>query len=75
MSLFCFFYQAAPHLPSAEREIPEVVKKNALETVYNILIDSPRQIHEELGNYLAADDPMYQEIADIIAAGPIASSN
>jgi len=66
---------AAPHLPSAEREIPEVVKKNALETVYNILIDSPRQIHEELGNYLAADDPMYQEIADIIAAGPIASSN
>jgi len=58
---------------ATNREIPSQVKKNALADIYNILLSCKEGVYQELSEYHARGDPIFEELDAILAGGPIPS--
>jgi len=58
-------------LDTSETEVPDIVKRNSLAQVLNVLISSKGGILKEMANYFEDEDPIYEAIEELAAGGPL----
>jgi len=53
------------------REVPDVVRQNSLAQIYNVLCSNKEEIVERLGHFYGEGDVIFDELSELIKAGPI----
>ena len=54
-----------------DREVPDVVRQNSLAQIYNVLCSNKEEIVERLGHFYGEGDVIFDELSELIKAGPI----
>ena len=60
---------------SAERDVPDVVRENALAEIHNLLVSWKVDVVKEMGYFYGPDDAVFQELEEIFAVGPIEAAS